>query len=98
MELGDGIMGYYHVDSVLEDAGFMANVDAIVYCASDLVAAWGGKQILEQKGLKITAICGPATDSVAGTSYIEGMLAVPAANALTEPAKLMEILSPAVAK
>lgn len=97
MELGDGILGYYHVDSVLEDKGFMANVDAVVYCAGDLVAAWGGKQILESKGIKITCVCGPATDSVAGTTYLEGMLGLPAANALTEPAKVMEILAPAVA-
>lgn len=98
MELGDGILGYYHVDSVLEDQGFMANVDAVVYCAGDLVSAWGGKQILESKGIKVTCVCGPATDTVAGTTYIEGMIGLPAANALTEPAKLMEILGPVVAK
>ncbi len=97
MELGDGILGYYHVDSVLEDAGFMANVDAVVFCAGDLVAAWGGKQILESKGIQVTCVSGPATDSVAGTTYIEGVIGLPAANALTEPAKLMEILAPAVA-
>jgi hypothetical protein len=98
MELGDGILGYYHVDSVLDDAGFMANVDAVVYCASDLVSAWGGKQILESKGIRISCICGPATDSVAGTTYLEGIIGLPAANALTESAKLMEILAPVVAK
>jgi hypothetical protein len=98
MELGDGILGYYHVDGVLEDAGFMANVDAVIYCASDLVAAWGGKQILESKGIKITCVCGPATDSVAGSTYIEGVIGLPAANALTESAKLMEILAPAVTR
>jgi hypothetical protein len=96
MELGDGILGHYHVDSVLEDAGFMRNVDAVVYCASDLVAAWGGKKLLEERGIRITCVCGPATDCVAGTSYIEGHLGLPAANALTEPAKLMQILSPAL--
>jgi len=98
LELGDGILGYYHVDSVLEDRGFMANVDAVVYCASDLVATWGGRQILESKGIKIACVCGPATDSVAGTTYIEGILGLPAANALTEPGKLMEILAPVVAQ
>ncbi len=98
MELGDGILGYYHVDGVLEDQGFMANVDAVVYCAGDLVSAWGGKQILESKGIKITCVCGPATDTVAGTTYIEGMIGLPAANALTEPAKLMEVLAPVIAK
>lgn len=93
MELGDGILGYYHVDSVLEDQTFMQNVDAVVFCASDLVSAWGGRQILTQKGIPIHVVCGPATDNCAGTTYIENVLGVPAANALTEQAKLFELIA-----
>lgn len=93
MELGDGILGHYHVDSVLEDRAFMANVDAIVFCASDLVSAWGAKELLDRRGLRIDVVCGPATDTVAGTTYIENVLGLSAANALTEQAKLYDLLA-----
>ncbi|MBI2933114.1 MAG: hypothetical protein HYY16_15830 [Planctomycetes bacterium] len=93
MELGDGILGHYHVDSIFEDRSFMSNVDAVVYCASDLVSAWGGREILAQKGVPIDVICGPATDNCSGTDWIEGTLGLPAANALTEREKLYRILA-----
>jgi hypothetical protein len=101
MELGDGILGHYHVSSVLEDASIMGNVAAIVFCASDLVSAWGGKELLSRKGVEIDVVSGPATDNIAGTTYIENALGLPAANALTETGKLKEIVAsklPAMAK
>jgi hypothetical protein len=93
MELGDGILGHYHVDTIFDDTSFMANVDSVVFCASDLLAAWGGREILARKGVPIHVVCGPATDNCAGTVYIENALGVPAANALTQPEKLYEILA-----
>ncbi len=93
MELGDGILGHYKVDTVLRDPALMANVAAIVFCASDLVAAWGGKEILGGLGVNIDVVCGPATDNVAGTTYVENALGLAAANALTETEKLYKILT-----
>jgi len=93
VELGDGILGHYHVDSIFEDRSFMANVDAVVYCASDLVSAWGGREALSRKGVPVHVICGPATDNCAGTEWIESTLGIPAINALTEPEKLVDLLA-----
>jgi hypothetical protein len=92
VELGDGILGHYHVDSVFDDRSFMANVAAVVFCASDLVSAWGGKEILSGMGVSIDVVCGPATDNVAGTTYIENTLGLAAANAFTETRKLHDLI------
>ncbi len=97
METGDGILGYYHVEKLLEDGAFMANVDTVVFCASDLVSAWGAYELLKSKGIEITVMCGPVTDSVAGTSYIEKRMGIPAVNAVAEPDKLYKVLSGAFA-
>ncbi len=94
MELGDGIMGHYKVERFFDDRALMAHIDAVVFCASDLTAAWGGREYLSQRGVTVTAFCGPVTDTEAGVTYLERTIGVPAANSLTEPEKLMGILSP----
>src|SRR5205085_2017647 len=40
IELGDGIIGGYSVDSIFEDAQINVATAAIVFCASDYVGAW----------------------------------------------------------
>lgn len=94
MELGDGIMGHYKVETFFDDRALMSHIDAIVFCASDLTAAWGGKEFFGQRGIKITAVCGPATDTEAGITYLEKTLGLPAANALTDSQKLLHLLTP----
>ena len=42
IELGDGILGGYSVESIFEDAEFREAMTALVFCASDYVGAWGG--------------------------------------------------------
>lgn len=97
IELGDGVLGHYKVERFFDDRALMAHIDAVVFCASDLTAAWGGKEFLAQKGVKITVFCGPATDTEAGVTYLERVIGVPAANSITEPQKLLQILSPVLA-
>jgi hypothetical protein len=97
LELGDGILGHYKVERFFEDRALMAHIHALVFCASDLTAAWGGKEYLSQRGVSVTVFCGPATDTEAGVTYLERTMGVPAANALTEPQKLLGILSPVLA-
>lgn len=92
LELGDGILGHYRVDGVLTDRTVMDAVKAVVFCASDLVSAWGGRQLLDERGIAIDVVSGPATDNVAGTIYIENSLNLPAANAFTDGAKLLKLL------
>jgi hypothetical protein len=93
MELGDGILGHYKVDRFFDDRALMAHINAVVFCASDLTAAWGGKEILAQRSIPVTVVCGPATDTDAGVTYIEKTIGVPAANALTDSQKLLSLLT-----
>lgn len=93
MELGDGLIGHYHVDTVLEDRGFMGHVAAVVYAASDLMSTWGGLQWLGQRGVAVTAVTGPVTDTVAGTQYVESTFGVPAANAMLASEKLRDLVA-----
>jgi hypothetical protein len=94
MELGDGIMGHYKVERFFDDRALMAHIDAVVFCASDLTAAWGGKEILAQRGIKVTVVSGPATDTEAGVTFLEKTVGMPAANALTDSQKLLNLLCP----
>lgn len=94
LELGDGILGHYGVEEVLDDREFMRRVTAVVYAASDLVSAWGGIELLSRRGVSIAVITGPATDTVAGIDYIERTLGVPAANAALHGEKLARLLLP----
>ena len=97
MELGDGIVGHYNVEGFFEDRVLMSHIDAVVFCASDLTAALGGKFVLGERGVPITVFTGPATDTEAGVTWLEKSLGIRAANSLTEPAKLLEILTPVLA-
>ena len=92
LELGDGLLGHYGVDRVLMDPSVAGAVTATVFCASDLVSAWGGVELLDRRGLAVDVITGPATDNVSGTTWIDGTMNVRAANAITEAPRLMEIL------
>ena len=97
MELGDGVVGHYNVDSFFEDRVLMSHIDAVVFCASDLTAALGGKAVLGERGVPITVVSGPATDTEAGVTWLEKSLGLRAANSLTDPAKLLDIISPVLA-
>ncbi|MBI3951760.1 MAG: hypothetical protein HY314_15030, partial [Acidobacteria bacterium] len=82
LELGDGLLGGYQVETVFDDADFMKFCAALVFCASDFVGAWGGLQLLQRKGIRIDVISGSTTDSQMGIEYIEREFGVRAANAL----------------
>ena len=97
LELGDGIVGHYNVGRFFDDRALMAHVDAVVFCASDLTAAWGGKELLSQRGVDVTVLCGPVTDTEAGVTYLEKTVGVPAVNAPAQPDRLLELLSPVLA-
>jgi hypothetical protein len=97
MELGDGVMGHYKVERFFDDRALMAHIDAVVFCASDLTAAWGGREFLASRGVQVTVVSGPATDTDAGVSYLERTIGVPAANSQTNPRKLLDILTPVLA-
>jgi hypothetical protein len=92
VEFGDGIMGHYGVDKLLQDRELMGHVAAHVLCANDLVAAWGGILYLEGMGVRINCISGPATDNSAGIDYIESRFGKRAANGRVDPVGLADIV------
>jgi hypothetical protein len=94
-EMGDGIIGAYGVDTILGDAEFRGMIKAHVLCANDLVAAWGGVRWMNERGLKLDVIAGPATDNSVGTAYIENELGLAAANARTDPARFVDLVEEA---
>jgi hypothetical protein len=93
LELGDGILGGYSVESIFEDAELRAATTAIVFCASDYVGAWGGIELFRRRGLRVDLVAGSVTDSQMGQDYIENEFGVPAANARRDGALLFERIS-----
>jgi len=89
VELGDGLIGSYGVDAILDDAAIRGVLAGVVLCANDPVAAWGGARLLDELyGLEPIVVTGPATDNAVGVEQIERRLGVPAINALGNAAAL----------
>lgn len=89
LELGDGLMGDYGVDAILESEDIRQAFTAVVLAANDPVGAWGGhRQLAERFGLETTVVTGPATDNVAGTDLIRERMGVAAFNARTRSTEL----------
>jgi hypothetical protein len=92
IELGDGILGGYSVESVFDDLELRQATAGLVFCASDYVGAWGGIELLRRRGIQIDVIAGSVTDSQMGEDYIEKEFGVPAANARRNGAQLFELI------
>lgn len=82
IELGDGIIGGYSVDSIFDDSELMAATAALVFCAGDFVGAWGGRELFAKRGIKIDVVSGPVTDSQMGADFVTREFGIPAANAV----------------
>ena len=92
IEMGDGILGGYSVESVFDDQELREATAALVFCASDYVGAWGGIELFRRRGIEIDMVAGSVTDSQMGQDYIEREFGVPAANARRDGAHLFEII------
>ena len=92
IELGDGLLGGYSVESVFADEELHDATAGLVFCASDYVGAWGGIELLHQRGIEIDVIAGSVTDSQMGQDFIEKEFGVPAANARRNGERLFELL------
>jgi hypothetical protein len=92
VEMGDGIIGGYGVQSFYADTSLRAATAAHVMCANDLVAAWGAAQLAVRLGRPIDVMSGPVTDNEVGERYVETELGIPAANARTRPDRLAELV------
>ncbi|HLL77185.1 MAG TPA: hypothetical protein VK421_18170 [Pyrinomonadaceae bacterium] len=92
VELGDGIIGGYSVESVFDDAELREATAALVFCASDYVGAWGGVELLGRRGLPVDVIAGSVTDSRMGEEFIEREFKVAAGNARRDGARLFSLV------
>jgi hypothetical protein len=96
-ELGDGILGTYGVDAILECADIRGALSAVLLSANDPVAAWGGVKLLRERfGIEPCAVTGPATDNQVGVEIISEQMHVPAFNALSSGAALADSVIAAV--
>jgi hypothetical protein len=92
IEMGDGILGGYSVESVFDDQELRQATAAIIFCASDYVGAWGGIELFRRRGIEIDMVAGSVTDSQMGEDYIEREFGVPAANARRDGAQLFRLI------
>jgi hypothetical protein len=88
-ELGDGLLGTYGVDAILECADIRRALTAVVLSANDPVAAWGGVKLLRERfEIEPCVVTGPATDNEVGVEIIQQQMKVAAFNALSDAAAL----------
>ena len=96
-ELGDGLLGTYGVDAILNGEDIRRAITGLVLSANDPVAAWGGVQLLRDRfKIEPCMVTGPSTDNQVGVDIIEQQLKVPACNAISNPASLGDAVIAAV--
>ena len=94
IELGDGLLGAYGVEAILADDDIRDAFTAVILCANDPVAAWGGARILrEQFDIDPAVVTGPATDNAVGVDQIKERLSLPAINALSNGIALGDMMT-----
>jgi hypothetical protein len=92
IEMGDGILGGYGVDTIFSDKELMSATAALVFCANDFVGAWGGRELLASHGVKIDVVSGPVSDSQMGIDYVKRELGLDAANAVNGGERLGSLI------
>lgn len=92
VELGDGIVGGYAVDSIFDDGELLAHMAALVFCASDYVGVWGGIEWFRRRGLQVDVIAGSVTDAKMGEDFIEREFGVRAGNARRDGGRLFALI------
>lgn len=71
IEFGDGLMGKYGVNAILEDPEIQKNVRFHIGCARDPVGAIGLADGCEKIGLPLDMISGPVTDNQVGQDILK---------------------------
>ena len=98
VELGDGIVGGYSVDSVLKDQEIRNAIASFVFCASDYVGVIGGMSVLDGLGIDVDVVAGSVTDSQMGEDFITEKFGVQAGNARRNGERLFELVSSKLAQ
>lgn len=92
VELGDGIVGGYGVETILADKEIANAADCFVFCASDYVGVSGGVSILREAGINIDVIAGSVTDSQMGEDFVEFRYGLKAGNARRDGVRLFDLV------
>lgn len=96
-ELGDGLLGAYGVEAILNDEPIRDSLTAVVLSANDPVAAWGGVKLMRERfGIEPCVVTGPATDNAVGVDIIRDQMGVAAFNAMSSGAALGDCVITAV--
>ncbi len=93
VELGDGIVGGYAVDSVLRDLEIKNAISSFVFCAGDYVGVIGGIQVLKNFDIEIDVVAGSVTDSQMGEDFVQEQYGINAGNARRNGARLFELVN-----
>lgn len=93
LELGDGFLGAYGVDAILEDPALSRCISGAVLAANDIIGGYSGAERLKGFGIETLLVIGPATDNLAGESKLVE-LGYPAANIFREPERVCELATP----
>jgi hypothetical protein len=99
LELGDGIIGPYGVDDILQDMELQRLTAAHVLAATDLAGVWAADQLFRTRyrsGLAV--VVGPATDTEVGRRYVQNALGVAAVNARSEADRLAALVAARVSR
>ena len=92
VELGDGIIGWYGVDKLLNNSELANAIHFKIMCTHDLVGAKGAYDMLKELNLTIDYFAGPVTNNTAGTDYLENNLNVPSGDLRYDTSKLLKII------
>ncbi|HKX83302.1 MAG TPA: hypothetical protein VJL58_03690 [Pyrinomonadaceae bacterium] len=92
VELGDGIVGGYSVESLLKDSDIRKATTSFVFCASDYVGVIGGDFVLRRHGIEIDVVAGSVTDSQMGEDYIQEHIGIRAGNARRDGKRLFDLI------
>ncbi len=92
IEFGDGLMGRYGVNAVLQTPEIQKNVRLHIGCAGDPIGAIGLARGCEAIGVPIDVISGPVTDNEVGQSIVKGELDVIVYNAFNPTNEWMDLV------
>lgn len=90
LELGDGLMGAYGVDELIGCKELAERFHGAILAANDLIGGWAAVNVLQDKGIQVRVVTGPATDNLAGVHRLKS-LGVEAANCFREPETLCHL-------
>ena len=91
LELGDGLLGAYGVDAILDDPGLAGCFTGALVAANDVIGGYAVGQVLKERGVKVAAVTGPATDNTAGRLKLNA-LGLAAANVHQQASELCRMV------